>query len=231
MVSHVPVMQQRPWPKRLLLLLLFMAPGFLRAQYIGPPAVLALLGEWHVGLTQVPSDLKGVATDGPRRALGVSFPFRIVPAWQLRVRYDDGLFSGSQSFTSGPANATATTSVKQRQASLDAVYSPGGDRWTMHRPYLYAGAGLGIMQTWHERTLMGYVAMPGLPPATQEQTWSPVGRLFLGVQVFRSVALEAQFQSSTHRFEGVRYTDACATLGLRVWPAVLFARDASARPD
>lgn len=231
MVNGIPFLSQRPGQKRFLLLLLFMTSGSLRAQYIGPPAALVLLGEWHFGFTQVPSDLKGVATDGSQRALGVAFPFRIAPAWQLRVRYDDGLFSGSQSFTSGPANATATTSVKQRQASLDAVYSPGGDRWTMHRPCVYAGAGMGIMQTWHERTLMGYVAMPGLPPATREQTWCPVGRIFFGVQVFRSVALEAQFQSSTHRFEGVRYTDACATLGLRVWPAMLFARGASARPD
>jgi hypothetical protein len=217
--------------KRILLLLFLFAPISLQAQYIGPPAALVLLGEWHLGFTQVPSDLNGVATDGPRRALGVAFPLQIAQAWHLRFRYDDGLFSGTRSFTSGPAYATATTSVKQRQAGLDVVYSPGGDRWTMHRPYVYAGTGVGIMQTWHERTLMGYVAMPGLPPGAEEETWSPVGRVFLGIQVCRSVALEAQFQSSTHRFEGVRYTDACATLGLRVWPAMLFARDASARPD
>lgn len=202
-----------------------------KAQYIGPPAELIVLGEWHYGYAQVPSDLKGVATDGPQRAFGVAFPLRITQAWQLRFRYDDSLFSGSQLFDSGLSHASAKTSVKLRQLSLDTVYSPKGDRWNMRGPYIYMGVGAGISQTWHERLNMGFVRMPGLPPEAEEQTWAPMGRVFFGVQLFRSVALEAQFQGSTHRFEGVRFTDAYATLGLRIWPAMLFTRDATVRPD
>jgi hypothetical protein len=210
---------------------LALSAGSLQAQYLGPPAGLLLLGEWHLGYSQVPPALKDTATNGAQRALGVAFPFPVAPHWQVRFRYDDEVFTGSVDYTSGSLSAAARSEVQMRNVGVDALWSTTADRWRQTRPALYVGAGAGFGSTRHERRLMGYLVIPGLPPAHREETWGPVLRALVGIQVVPSLALEAQAQVSTHRFEGTQYTDARATLGVRIWPAMWFVRDASAGPS
>jgi len=206
--------------------LLFLAPSALTAQEAagaGLVAGLAALGEWHLGITQAPSDLRDSVTDGRKRALGVALPLQVAPHWQLRPRYDDGLFSRAQVLQGTYGAATVDVAVKQRHLGLDALYAPVADRFAMGRPFFYAGAGLGVMQTWHERSLTGYLGSPGLPNPGSEESWSAAGRVLTGVQLHPALGIEIQFQTSAHSFEGRRYRDACATLGVRIWPAVLVA--------
>jgi hypothetical protein len=223
MVRHL---RQRPFKGRFHLslpALLLSVPANLQAQYIGPPPGLIVLGEWQVGLATVPPDLKHLATDGSRRTFGVAFPFWIGQEQQLRLRYDDDLFSGSRAYASGYYYATADTEVKIRKLSLDYLYAPGAQAWNFERPYLYGGAGVGLAQTWHTRTSQGSLMTPGLPRDAEALTWSPAGRVFFGLRLFASLAVEAQFEASSHQFEGVSYLDASASLCLRFSPMMLAA--------
>jgi len=217
-------LRQQPFKGRFHLglpVLLLSVPANLQAQYIGPPPDLIVLGEWQVGLATVPPDLKHLATDGSRRTFGVAFPFWIGPKQQLRVRYDDNLFSGSRPYESGYYYATADTEVKIRKLSLDYLRAPGAQDWSFERPYFYGGVGVGLAQTWHTRRSQGYLMTPGLPTDAEALTWSPAGRVFFGLRMFASVAVEAQFETSSHRFEGVSYRDASASLCLRFSPIML----------
>ena len=219
-------LRQRPfkgWFQLVLPALLLSVPANLQAQYIGPPPALIVLGEWQVGLATVPPDLKHLATDGSRRTFGVAFPFWIGQKQQLRVRYDDDLFSGSRAYESGYYYATADTEVKIRKLSLDYLYAPDAQGWSFERHYLYGGAGVGLAQTWHTRRSQGYLMTPGLPLDAEALTWSPAGRAFFGLRLFASVAVEAQFETSSHRFEGASYRDASASVCLRFWPVMLAA--------
>lgn len=200
---------------------LLLAPATLQAQYIGPPPGLFVMGELQVGLATVPPDLKRLATEGSRLTFGVTFPFWISPTQQLRVRYDDHLFTGSQAYASGSYYATANTELKIRKLSLDYLVAPGARGWAFQRPYLYGGAGVGLAQTWHSRRSQGYLLTPGLPGDAEALTWSPAGRIFFGRRLLASAAVEAQFETSSHRFEGVTYRDTSASLYLRFWPAML----------
>lgn len=187
------------------------------AQPVEPIAALLVLGEWRIGLSSVPAGLKDSATDGPRRNLGLAFPIPLDDRWWLRPRYDDGVFSGSASH--GP-DTTVRTEILQRHFGLDALLTvAGGPR----RPSLYVGAGAGIAMTWHERRITGALNVPGLPFAASEDTLSPAFRLCAGLRVTPWLALEVEAQTSSHRFQGERFTDTYGTLGLRLWPAVLFA--------
>lgn len=190
----------------------------LTAQDYSPLATLFIIGEWHLGYSQVPADLKGVATDGTLRALGWSFPIPLAKSWQLRPRYDDGLFSGNEAWG---AKTGVETRILQRHFGMDALYTLSGDRWGS-RPTLYLGAGVGVMQTWHERTAHGDLQVPRLPASDSQETWSPAGRVCAGVQFTPWLALEAQVQASSHRFQGIDYADTFGTLGVRIWPAAMF---------
>lgn len=203
--------------------LLLSIPANLQAQYIGPPPGLIVLGEWQVGLATAPPDLKHLTTDGSRRTFGVAFPFWIGQKQLLRLRYDDNLFSGSRAYESGYYHATADTEVKIRKLSLDFLYAPGAQAWSFERPYFYGGTGVGLAQTWHTRSDQGYLMTPGLPPDAETSTWSPAGRVFFGLRLFASAAVEAQFETSSHRFEGVSYHDTSASLCLRFSPTMLAA--------
>jgi len=194
----------------------------LQAQWVPPEAVaFALLGEFQVGVSQVPADLKGTLDSRSQRALGWSFPLRLAPRWQLRPRYDDTLFRGLEPRSEGAA--TVRTTLKLHHLGTDLLFSPGGERWQA-RPTVYVGGGLGLVQTWHERDLLGVLQGPGLPAPRAEETWSPAVRLLAGLQVTPWLALEAQFQSSSHRFEGGQVRDAHGTVGVRFWPAAAFAK-------
>lgn len=190
-------------------------------------AAAGILGEWHVGITQAPSDLHDSVTDGRKRALGLALPLQVAPHWQLRPRYDDGLFSRAQVLQGAYGPATVDVTVKQRHVGLDALWAPVAHRLLMTRPYAYLGAGLGVMRTWHERELQGYVGSPDLPRPGREESWSAAGRVLVGLQLHPALGVELQFQTSHHTFEGRRYRDTCATLGVRIWPAVL----ATGRPS
>jgi hypothetical protein len=176
-----------------------------------------------VGLTQAPSDLHEGVTDGRTRALGLALPIQVAPGWQLRPRYDDGLFSRSEVLQGTYGPATVKTDVKQRHLGLDAIIAPVANRFAMTRPFAYAGMGLGVMHTWHERSLNGYLGSPGLPRAGSQESWSAAGRVLAGLQLHPALGIEFQFQTSNHAFEGRRYRDTCATLGVRIWPLVLFS--------
>ncbi len=197
-----------------LLVLLLAAP--LPAQDpAGLLPTLFFLGEWHVGASQVPGDLMAIATDGNRRALGWSFPVPVGDAWQVRPRYDDGLFTGSESW--GPGTSLETR-ILQRHFGLDVLYTLGGDRRDP-QPTVYFGAGAGAMQTIHERRANGILLVPGLPSSASQETWSPAGRVCAGLQLTPWLAVEAQVQTSAHRFLGTRFTDTFGTLGVRFWLA------------
>lgn len=215
---------KRSGANRLVLGLLCLVPPALNAQGVAGASLavgLAALGEWHLGITQAPTDLHDSVTDGRKRALGLALPFQVAPHWQLRPRYDDGLFSRAQVFQGAYGPATVAVAVKQRHLGLDALYAPVANRFAMERPFAYAGAGLGVMQTWHERELTGYLGSPGLPRPGSEQSWSAAGRVLAGLQLHPALGVEIQFQTSSHTFEGRRYRDTCATLGVRIWPALL----------
>lgn len=217
-------MVKRSCVNRLALGLLCLAPPALNAQGLADAslvAALGILGEWHVGITQAPSDLHESVTDGRKRALGLALPLQVAPHWQLRPRYDDGLFSRAQVFQGAYGPATVEVAVKQRHLGLDALYAPVAHRFAMDRPFFYAGAGLGVMQTWHERELTGYVGGPGLPQPGRKESWSAAGRVLAGLQLHPALGVELQFQTSNHTFEGQRYRDTCATLGVRLWPVLL----------
>jgi hypothetical protein len=204
--------------------LLCVIPPALNAQGVVDASLVAavgVLGEWHLGITQAPSDLHDSVTDGRKRALGLAFPLQVAPHWQLRPRYDDGLFSRAQVLQGAYGAATVAVAVKQRHLGLDALWAPVARRSAMARPFVYVGAGLGVMQTWHERELTGYVGGSGLPQPGREESWSAAGRVLTGLQVHPALGVELQFQTSSHTFEGRRYRDTCATFGVRIWPAVL----------
>lgn len=204
--------------KRLLSILLVLAGlgSTLHAQPVEPIAAMLVLGEWHIGLSSVPAGLKDTATDGPRRTFGLAFPIPLDDRWSLRPRYDDGVFSGSAGH--GP-DSTIRTEILQRHFGLDALLTlAGGPR----RPSLYVGAGAGIVMTWHERRITGALTAPDLPFATSEDTLSPAFRVCAGLRLTPWLAVEAQAQTSSHRFQGERFTDTFGTLGLRLWPALLF---------
>ncbi|WP_306589886.1 hypothetical protein [Geothrix sp. 21YS21S-4] len=139
----------------------------------------------------------------------------------MRPRYDDGLFSRAQVVQSAYGAATVKTAIKQRHLGLDVLYAPVADRFAASRPFVYGGAGVGIMRTWHERVLTGYLRSPGLPEPAQEGSWSAAGRIVAGIQLHPALGVEAQFQSSSHHFEERDYRDTCVTLGVRMWPALL----------
>ena len=183
--------------------------------------VLAAFGEFHLGASQAPHDLKETVDARSQRTLGWDFPLRLSARWQLRPRYDDAFFSGWGTRAGGAA--TVKTLLKQHHFGTDLLFTPAGDRWQV-RPSLYLGGGIGFMQTWQERTLDGNLQTPGLPVPASEQTWSPAFRLLGGLQVTPWLALEAQVQTSTHHFEGANRQDTYVTLGLRLWPAAAFAR-------
>ena len=204
--------------KRLLpvLLLLAGAGGALRAQPVEPIVGMLILGEWHLGRSSVPAGLKDVATDGSGRALGLAFPFQVSDHWLLRPRYDDGAFTGRR--VRG-AYTTVDTEILQRHFGLDALCTVAGNR---HGPSVYVGAGAGIVMTWHERRINGVLNLPDLPYGAREDTLAPAFRLCAGLRLTPWLAVEAQAQSSSHRFQGERFSDTFGTLGLRLWPARLF---------